>query len=98
MSDEIKKLREAVDRIDDELAAGLNRRAELAKQIGALKEGGAPYRPQRETEILRRITGKKSILGPARLGAVFREIISACRGLEEAVCGSYLGPVGTFTQ
>ncbi len=98
MSDEIKKLREAVDRIDDELAAALNRRAELAKQIGALKEGGAAYRPERETEILRRITGKKSILGPERLGAVFREIISACRGLEEAIGVSYLGPEGTFSE
>src|SRR5947209_16607087 len=30
-----------------------NRRAELAKQIGALKDGGTAYRPERETEILR---------------------------------------------
>ena len=98
MSEEIKKLREAIDRIDDELAAALNRRAELAKQIGVLKEGGAAYRPERETEILRRITEKKGVLGPERLGAVFREIISACRGLEEAIGVSYLGPEGTFSE
>jgi chorismate mutase/prephenate dehydratase len=98
MVEEIKKLREAIDRIDDELAAALDKRAELAKQIGGLKEGGAAYRPERETEILRRMTGKKSVLGPERIGAVFREIISACRGLEEAIGVSYLGPEGTFSE
>src|SRR5258707_691920 len=98
MSEDIKKLREAIDRIDDELAAALNRRAELARRIGDLKEGGAAYRPERETEILRRVTGKKSVLGAERLAAVFREIISACRGLEESIGVSYLGPEGTFSE
>ena len=98
MSEEIKKLREAIDRIDDELAAALNRRAELAKRIGELKEGVAAYRPERETEILRRMTEKPGVLGAERLGAVFREIISACRGLEEAIGVSYLGPEGTFSE
>ena len=98
MSEDIKTLREAVDRIDDELAAALNKRAELAKRIGALKEGVGAYRPERETEILRRITEKKGVLGAERLGAVFREIISACRGLEEAISVSYLGPEGTFSE
>jgi chorismate mutase / prephenate dehydratase len=98
MSEDIEKLRDAIDRIDDELAAALERRAELAKRIGALKEGVAAYRPERETEILRRITEKKGVLGAERLGSVFREIISACRGLEEAISVSYLGPEGTFSE
>ena len=29
---------------------------------------------------------------------VFREIISACRGLEEALRVAYLGPEGTFSE
>jgi chorismate mutase/prephenate dehydratase len=33
-----------------------------------------------------------------RVAAVFREIISACRGLEEAIRVSYLGPEGTFSE
>src|ERR1051326_2744448 len=32
------------------------------------------------------------------MSAVFREIISACRGLEEAIRISYLGPEGTFSE
>jgi chorismate mutase/prephenate dehydratase len=32
------------------------------------------------------------------LTAIFREIISACRGLEETIRVSYLGPEGTFSE
>jgi chorismate mutase / prephenate dehydratase len=98
MSEEINKLRAEIDRIDDELAAALNKRAALAQKIGALKEGAGAYRPEREIEILRRIAEKKGALSAERLGAVFREIISACRGLEEAIGVSYLGPEGTFSE
>src|SRR3984893_19120284 len=98
MAEEIRKLRAEIDRIDDELAAALNRRAELAQEIGGLKGGTAAYRPERETEILRRIAEKKGVLAPERVAAVFREIISACRGLEEAIRVSYLGPEGTFSE
>jgi chorismate mutase/prephenate dehydratase len=98
MSEEINKLRTEIDRIDDELARALNRRGELAKRIGELKGGGASYRPERETEILRRLSQKPGVLGAERLAAVFREIISACRGLEEAIRVSYLGPEGTFSE
>jgi chorismate mutase/prephenate dehydratase len=98
MTEDINRLRVDIDRIDDELAAALERRAALAQKIGALKGGHAAYRPERETEILRRISEKKSILGKDRLLSVFREIISACRGLEEAIRVSYLGPEGTFSE
>jgi chorismate mutase/prephenate dehydratase len=98
MSDEIAKIRAQIDRLDDELAAALNRRAELARKIGALKGGNGAYRPERETEILRKIIEKKGALTGERLTAIFREIISACRGLEEAIRVSYLGPEGTFSE
>jgi chorismate mutase/prephenate dehydratase len=105
MGDEIAKLRTQIDRLDDELAEALNRRAELARKIGELKEaagatrgGNGAYRPEREAEILRKVIGKKGALPGERVTAVFREIISACRGLEEAIRVSYLGPEGTFSE
>jgi chorismate mutase / prephenate dehydratase len=98
MPDEIDRLRAAIDRIDGELVAALNRRAELARSIGEAKGGKAAYRPERESEILRRVTAGKGALGADRLAAIFREVISACRGLEEAIRVSYLGPEGTFSE
>ena len=98
MSDDIERLRGEIDRVDDELAALIQRRAGLAQKIGALKSGAPAYRPEREAEILKRVAGKVGILPAERVAAVFREIISACRGLEEAIRVSYLGPEGTFSE
>jgi chorismate mutase/prephenate dehydratase len=98
MADEIQKLRGEIDRVDDELAALLQRRAGLAQKIGALKQGASAYRPEREAEILKRLSGKTGVLSAERVAAVFREIISACRGLEQAIRVSYLGPEGTFSE
>jgi chorismate mutase/prephenate dehydratase len=98
MADDIQKLRAQIDRLDDEIAALLQRRAAAAQEIGALKGGAPAYRPEREAEILRRIASHRGILSPDRLIAIFREIISACRGLEQAIRVTYLGPEGTFSE
>ena len=97
MSD-IDQLRREIDRLDDEVAAALQRRAALAQEIGRLKDGGPAYRPEREAEILRRLSKVAGPLAPERVAAVFREIISACRGLEETIRVAYLGPEGTFSE
>jgi chorismate mutase/prephenate dehydratase len=83
MADDIEKLRKEIDALNDELAVLVQRRAGLAQRIGALK-GGAGYRSEREAAILRRVAKTNSgPLGAEPMLAVFREIISACRALEE---------------
>jgi len=97
--EEIDKLRDAIDALDCELLGLLNRRAELARRIGALKGGAPAYRPERESDILRRVSERNA--GPLpqeRATAVFREVISACRAMEEEIRVAYLGPEGTFSQ
>jgi chorismate mutase/prephenate dehydratase len=98
MSDELEKLRREIDRIDEELAALIERRAAHAKKIGELKNGAAAYRPERESQILSKVEKKAQLVPQERMTAIFREIISACRGLEEAIRVSYLGPEGTFSE
>jgi chorismate mutase/prephenate dehydratase len=98
MADGIEKLRREIDRLDDELAALVQRRAGLAQKIGALKGGAPAYRPERESQVLQRVGKVPGPLAGERIVAVFREIISACRGLEEVVRVSYLGPEGTFSE
>jgi chorismate mutase / prephenate dehydratase len=95
---EIEKLRAQIDQLDDELASLIQRRAGLAQKIGGLKQGAPAYRPEREAEILKKLSASSGALPTERLVAVFREIISACRGLEEAIRVSYLGPEGTFSE
>ena len=95
---DIEKLRGEIDKLDDELAALVQRRAGLAQNIGQLKGGAPAYRPERESEILRRVATKSGPLAPERLVTIFREIISACRALEQSIRVSYLGPEGTFSE
>jgi chorismate mutase/prephenate dehydratase len=99
MSGDIDKLRAQIDALDDELAALLQRRARLAQQIGGLKGGAPAYRPEREAQVLRRVAGRAADpLPPEAVARVFREVISACRGLEQAIRVTYLGPAGTFSE
>jgi chorismate mutase/prephenate dehydratase len=98
MAEDIAKLRGEIDAIDDALARQIGQRAALARRIGALKAGGAAYWPEREAQILRRVGEAAGELGAERMTGIFREIISACRGLEEAISVSYLGPQGTFSE
>jgi chorismate mutase / prephenate dehydratase len=97
MSD-LESLRRQIDQLDDEVAALVQRRAGLAQKIGELKGGAPVYRPEREAQILNRISEKKGPLPAERLLTVFREIVSACRALEQAIRVSYLGPEGTFSE
>src|SRR5258708_18454803 len=99
MAEDIDKLRREIDAVDDELLKLINERAALAGRIGSLKQGAPAYRPERETQILRRVAeASAGPLAPERVTAVFREVISACRGLEEAIRVTYLGPEGTFSE
>ncbi len=98
MAADIDRLRREIDAIDDELAALLQRRAALARRIGEAKGAAPAYRPERERQILSRVMQAPGALSAERIAAVFREIISACRGLEEAIRVSYLGPQGTFSE
>jgi chorismate mutase / prephenate dehydratase len=98
MSEELDRLRAAIDSVDARILADLNERAKLARAVGALKVGQA-YRPEREAQVLRRI--KETNPGPLAaetVAALFREIMSACLALERPITVAYLGPRGTFSE
>jgi len=99
----IDALREKIDRIDDQLLKIINRRADLAIQIGKEKGkiGGSDHFhvPHREREILERL--KEQNPGPfpgPSVETVFREIFSATLALEKPLNIAYLGPEATFTH
>lgn len=99
MSDELKKYREQIDGVDDDLLKLFNRRAGLAQQIGHAKGESAVLRPEREAQILRRL--QENNVGPLSNDAVarlFTEVISQCRALEAPLDIAFLGPTGSFTE
>ena len=98
MSEALGRLRQQIDALDDRILALVNERARLAQAIGHLKNGNA-YRPEREAQVVRRLQAANA--GPLPAEAVerlFREIMSACRALEQPLSIAYLGPMGTFSE
>ncbi|MEQ1526048.1 MAG: prephenate dehydratase [Gallionella sp.] len=99
MSDQLKKLREQIDGLDDQLLQLLNQRAGLAQQIGHLKEDGTVLRPEREAQVLLRLQANNN--GPLSNAAVtqlFTEVMSQCRALEAQMSVAFLGPMGTYSE
>lgn len=97
--EEIRALREQIDALDHQLLELVNRRAGLARRIGALKGGTPVYRPEREAQILRRASERNpGPLPTERVTGIFREVISACRGMEQQIRAGFLGPQGTFSE
>jgi chorismate mutase/prephenate dehydratase len=97
----LQSLRERIDAADADLLALLNRRAQLALQVGELKkrEGSVVFRPEREAQVIDGLKARNP--GPLKtdsIAPIWREIMSACRALETPTRVAYLGPAGTFSE
>ncbi len=106
MADDTKELRDLrgeIDALDSELLRLINRRAQLAAEVGKVKRQGDDnatfYRPEREAMILRRVLEQNPgpLSGPEST-RLMREIMSACLALEQQLSVAYLGPEGTYTH
>ncbi|WP_207063740.1 prephenate dehydratase [Motiliproteus sp. SC1-56] len=107
MSDQeqqLGKLRQEIDRIDQQILQLVSDRARCAQQVAEVKQtapdqGAVFYRPEREAQVLRRIMDTNpGPLDGEEVAKVFRQIMSACLALEQPMHIAFLGPEGTFTQ
>ncbi|MBI5195519.1 MAG: prephenate dehydratase [Nitrospirae bacterium] len=99
--DEIKKFREEINNIDAHIVDLLNKRTEIALEIGKTKKDKqiTPHSPDREMEILKRLEQLNP--GPfpnSVLKAIYREIFSVSISLRQPLKIAYLGPSATFTH
>jgi chorismate mutase / prephenate dehydratase len=97
----LDQLRTEIDAVDRELLVALNRRAQLAGEVGEIKrvEGSAVYRPEREAQVIAQLQSRNP--GPLKadnISHIWREVMSACRSLEAAQRVAVLGPAGTFCE
>lgn len=97
--------RKRIDEIDATLVELLDERARVARTLGELKREGAKamHDPEREELVIERAAGRlaakpDAVFPTASLRPVFREIMSACLSVEEAVKVAFLGPAGTFSH
>lgn len=101
MDNQIPQLRDEIDELDRQLLDLLNQRARLAQQIGEIKkEVCSPvFHPEREAQVIQSLVAANQ--GPLRaqsIAPIWREIMSACRSLEQVIRVAFLGPVGTFSE
>lgn len=97
----LQNFRVEIDKIDDEILGLLEKRMEIVKRIGKAKlQSNAPiYRPEREKEIIDRLSSKGSLLlSKSAIEAIYLEIFAVSRNLELPERVAYLGPLGSYTH
>ncbi|NCT98374.1 MAG: prephenate dehydratase [Comamonadaceae bacterium] len=100
-SEALGELRVQIDAIDQQLLTLLNQRALVAEKVGELKrqEGSPFFRPDRVAQVIEKIqTANPGPLLNQHVGAIWREIMSACLALETPQRVAVLGPQGTFCE
>ena len=98
---ELDESRNEIDALDEQLLELLVKRARLSQQIGQHKQqqDQAAYDPSREAQILRRLMTQDTGPLPAEaVRAIYQEILSASRALQEPLRVAFLGPEHTFTH
>jgi chorismate mutase/prephenate dehydratase len=94
-------VRSQIDAVDRELVRLMNARAELAREIGHIKRsnGEAAYDPSREEMVLERVAAaNRGPLSAESLKAVYRELISGSRAIEQHIRVAHLGPAWTYSH
>ncbi len=105
MSDDqqLKAIRDRINRLDERIQALISERAEAAQEVARIKLAANSqtefYRPEREAQVLKLVKARnRGPLDDEEMARLFREIMSACLALEQPMKIAFLGPEGTFTQ
>lgn len=97
----LKALRVQIDKFDLQILELLNKRASVATHIGKVKNasGGEVFSASREEEVLGNVlSANKGPLPEVTLRAIFRELISGCRGLQKTQRIAFLGPEYSYSH
>jgi chorismate mutase / prephenate dehydratase len=98
---DLRKFREAIDKIDAKLVALLNERAKNVLKIKSVKSEGSLhfYAPHREREVYRRVARlNKGPFSLEALNSIFCEIMSGSLALESKLKVAYFGQAGSNTH
>jgi chorismate mutase/prephenate dehydratase len=97
----LRNLRAQIDKLDLQILDLVNKRANLAAEIGKVKNdhGAEIFSPAREEEVLQNVLdANKGPLDSATVRAIFREIMSGSRALQKMLKVAYLGPEYSFSH
>ncbi len=85
--DDMEKLREKIDAIDDQILRDIRERVKICRAIGELKKKRniAIRDETRETEVFKRSKEKAELykLDPNKIERLYREIVNICSSVQE---------------
>lgn len=93
-------IRDTLDDLDSRIVGLLNQRAALCREVGRIKSASreSVYKPFREKEVIHGLISRnQGDLPDDHLRAIYREILSSSRRLQQQQVIVYLGPEGTFS-
>ncbi len=97
----LRHLRSQIDKLDLQILKIINARAQLAAEIGKIKNdhGSDVFSPAREEEVIHNVVqASKGPLSQDTIRSIFREIMSGSRALQKVLKVSYLGPDYSFSH
>src|SRR5436853_6767341 len=97
----LKSLRTQIDKLDLNILKFVNERARLATEIGKVKSdsGGEVFSPGREEEVFQNVLQhNKGPLDDATIRAIYREIISGGRAIQQVLKVACLGPEFSYSH
>lgn len=101
VNSDLEKMRREIDRVDSELVVLLNRRMELAVEVGRIKATASlpTFHPEREQQVVRHISQLNTgPLSDESLRAIYREIFAASRLMQYRLQVAYPGPEWTTSH
>lgn len=100
----LEDLRQKINELDEQIVRLLNERARISIEVAEEKRKSGDettvfYRPEREREVLDRVSrANAGVLPTESLRAIYREIISASRELQRQHVVAYFGAPASFTH
>ncbi len=95
---ELEKIRNDIDKVDEEIVKLLNKRTYLAQKTTKLK-GDVVFDPKREKQVLNKISAKsKGPITKESMMNIYHDILSSSREAQKQMRISFFGPVGSHTH
>ena len=100
VDEKLDKIRDEIDGIDSGLLQLLNRRMELAIEVGRVKASrGLPlFYPERQAVIFQRLSKQSSGPLSRSLRSIYREIFAASRLIQYKLQVAFPGPEWTYSH
>jgi chorismate mutase / prephenate dehydratase len=99
--DDLNSLRDQIDHLDEQIIELINRRAQISRKIGNIKQekNQNVFQPEREQSVINHVKSLAKEISPQNAEFIWKEIMSACKQVQgKNPIVAYFGQEGSFSQ